>query len=227
MLVKNWMSKDIKAIRADDTIKHAAKLQNGNITGVLLVFDNNKLVGIVSDRDLARTSVSEFITMDKTEIQNFLSDIKVKQIMSPHPLTVTREHTMDETAEILLKHRISAAPVVDDGGKVVGIINRNDIMQFLMSVTGGDKIGYQLNFSVPDKAGYISEIINIIKDYDGRVWNISCSYHGVSDGFRNVSMRVYNVNSAHISELLKRVKEKTSELYVVDYIQNSRGAVKD
>jgi|GEM_PF-1265301 len=227
MLVKNWMNKEIKSISNDDTIEHAAKLHKDNSTGVLLVFDNSKLVGIVADRDFDRASVSEFLPMDKAEIQNFLSDIKVKQIMSPHPLTVTLEHTMDETAEILLKHKISAAPVVDDNGKVVGIVNRNDIMQFLMSVTGGDKIGYQLNFSVPDKPGYIKEIIETIKNYDGRVWNISCSYHGVPDGFRNVSMRVYNVKPDRIQELLKDVKKKTSNLYVVDYIQNSRGIVKD
>ena len=227
MVVKNWMNKEIKSISADDTIEQAAKLHKDNNTGVLLVFDDSRLVGVVADRDFDRASVSEFLPMDKKEIQNFLSDIKVKQIMSPHPLTVTLEHTMDETAEILLKHKISAAPVVNDDGKVVGIINRNDIMQFLMSVTGGDQIGYQLNFSVPDKTGHIKEIINIIQGYDGRIWNISCSYHGVSYGFRNVSMRVYNVKPEHIQELLKQIKRKTSQLYVVDYIQNSRGFVKD
>ena len=227
MLVKNWMGTDIRSIRADDTIEHAVKLHKDNNTGVLLVFDNSKLVGVVADRDIDRASVSEFLTLDKAEVQNLLSGIKVRQIMSPHPLTVTREHTMDETAEILLKHKISAAPVVDDDGKVVGIINRNDIMQFLMSVTGGDQIGYQLNCSVPDKAEYINDIINIIKDYDGRIWNIASSYHGVSYGFRKVSMRVYNVQPADMPKLLKRVKENTPELYVIDYIQNNRGIFED
>ncbi len=227
MLVKNWMGTEIRSINADETIERAAKLHKDNNTGVLLVFDNSKLVGVVADRDFAKASVSEFLTMNKREVQHLLSTIKVRQIMSHHPLTVTREHTMDETAEILLKHKVSAAPVLDDEGKVVGIINRNDIMQFLKSVTGGDQIGYQLNFSVPDKANCISEIINIIKDYDGRIWNIVSSYHGVSYGFRRVSMRVYSINPDNVTELLKRVKEKTPELYVIDYIQNHRGVFKD
>ncbi len=223
MLVKDWMGTDIKAVRPDDTIEHAAKLYRNNDTGALLVFDKGKLVGVVTERDIAKASVSEFLPLDKAEVQDILDLIQVKQIMSPHPLTVTCEHTMDEAAEMLLKHKISVVPVIDDDGKVAGIINRNDIMQFLMSITGGDQIGWQLNFSVPDQAERINRIINIIKDYNGRIWNIASSYHKVSYGFRKVSMRVYNVAPDNIPELLKRVKKETPELYVIDYIQNNRG----
>ena len=225
MLVKNWMSKEIVSVRIDDTVQHAAKMQEKNNAAILLVFDDTSIVGVVTDQDIKKASFPEFVPMDKDEAMSLVSDITVKHIMTRHPITVTLEHTMDEVAEILLKNKISAAPVTGNDGKTAGIISLADVLKFLMSVTGGDKIGYQLNFNVPDKAGLIDQVISIIKDYDGRVWNISCSYHKVPSGFRNVSMRIYNLEQKDISVLLNRVKEKTNELYVVDYVDNSRGMV--
>lgn len=50
-----------------------------------------------------------------------------------------------------------------------------------------------------------------------------CSYHNAKKGFRNVSLCIYNVKPEIMSELTKRVKEKSSFFYVVDYIDNKRG----
>ena len=49
-----------------------------------------------------------------------------------------------------------------------------------------------------------------------------CSYHDVKEGFRNVSLRIYNVKKENIPEIVKRIKEKTPFLYLVDYIDNKR-----
>jgi len=226
MLVKDWMNKSVFSVSANDSVQQAIKLQKKNTVGILLVYDDGRLAGIVADMDLKKAIVPDLVPIGKTEAFNMLSNIKVRQIMSPRPLTVTPEHTMDEAAELLLKNKISAAPVVNNDDKVVGVVNRSDILEFLMSVTGVDKIGYQLHFNVLDMSGYIYEAIKIIKDYGGRVWNIACSYHGAKAGFRNVSIRVYNIKSDKMPDLLKRVKEKTHNLYYVDYINNKRGEFK-
>jgi len=89
--------------------------------------------------------------------------------MSSHPLTVKPDDTMEEVAEILLKNKISAVTVIDDKEKVVGIISRSDMLEFIKEVTEIEKIRYQLNFVVLNKLGYINDIIEIIKDYDGRI----------------------------------------------------------
>jgi len=223
MLVKDWMNKNVLSLSADDTVQHAIKLQKKNFASILLVYDNGKLVGVLAKSDLKKAVVPELIPMGKTEAFNMVADIKVKQVMSVHPLTVTPEHTMDEAAEIILKNQISGVPVADAGGNVLGIVSRSDLLEFLGVVTGGDKIGFQLNFSLLDKPMYISEIIDVIRDYDGRIWNMTCHYHGVKEGYRHVSLKIYNITSENMKKVVERVKEKTSNLYMIDYVEGKRG----
>ncbi len=224
MLVKSWMNKNVLSLSVDDTVQHAIKLQKKNFASILLVYDGlGKLVGVVAKSDLKKAIVPELIPIGKTEAFNMVADIKVTAIMSRHPLTVTPEHTMDEAAEIILKNQISAVPVVDVDGNVLGIISRGDLLEFLGVILGGDKIGFQLNFSLLDKPMYIYEIIEIIKEYEGRIWSMSSHYKGVEEGFRHVSLRLYNVDQENMKKVVARVKEKTSNLYVIDYNQGKRG----
>ena len=223
MLVKNWMNKNVLSLSADDTVQHAIKLQKKNFASILLVYDGfGKLIGVVAKSDLKKAVVPKLIPIGTTEAFNLVADIKVKAIMSSHPLTITPEHTMDEAAEIILKNEISAVPVVDVDGNVLGIISRGDILKFLGVILGGDKVGFQLIFGLIDKPLYIFEIIDIIKEYNGRFWSMSSHYEGVEKGFRQVSLRLYNLTQENMEKVIVRVKKKTSNLYVIDYGQGRR-----
>jgi len=136
MLVKYWMSRNVVTIDANDSMQDAMKLLKEHDIRMLPVMKNGKLVGIVTDRDLKRASASDATSLEIHELLYLVTKIKVKDIMTKDPITVPPDYTAEETAQVLLDGKISGAPVVDDGGQVVGTITQTDLFRVLISLTG-------------------------------------------------------------------------------------------
>ena len=132
MLVKNWMSKSIITIDMEDSMHDAMKLLKKHDIRMLPVMKQDKLVGVVTDRDLKRASASDASTLEIHELLFLVSQIKVENIMTKDPISVPFDFTIEETAEVLLKNKISGAPAVDQAGKVVGIITQTDHLTLLL-----------------------------------------------------------------------------------------------
>jgi len=222
MLVEDWMTTGAILIRADDSVDRAIRLQRDHSVRMIPVVDEGKLVGVVTDKDLVQASLPSGIALNREEADDITSNIKIRKVMTGSPITIMPDHTMDEATEIILKSKIHGAPVIDENKKIVGVLTLSDVLRFLMSMTGEDKIGYQFSFSLPDESGYIAKIIDLVKEYNGRIWTISCSYSGVPQGFRNVFMRIYDVAPKDIPDLTDKIKQKVKLRYFVDFKQDSR-----
>ena len=107
------MSKEVISVDASEAMKDASQLLREHKIRMLPVMDKGKLVGVVTDRDLKRASASDANALDVYELLYLLSKIRVREIMTQDPVTVPPDFTVEETAEILLKHRNSGVPVVD------------------------------------------------------------------------------------------------------------------
>ena len=222
MLVKNWMSENVRTIDVDDSMQHAISIIKEHQIRMLPVLKDGKLVGIVSDTDLKRASASDATTLDVHELLYLLSKVKIKDIMTKNPITVPPDHTVEETAEILMKHKISGCPVVDDKGKVVGIITRDDLFNVLIALSGLGKKGIQWAFQVEDRPGSIKELTDTIRSHGGRIGSILSSYERVPQGFRIVYIRGYSIDRAKLPQLQEELKKKATMIYVVDHRQNKR-----
>ena len=143
MLVRNWMSQNVVTVEEDTSMQEATKLLKQHGIRMLPVVREGRLVGVVTDRDLKRASPSDATTLDVHELNYLISKIKVKSIMTKAPVSVPPDLTVEETAEVLLKHKISGAPVVDNG-RVVGTITQTDLFRVLIALTGVGKRGIQI-----------------------------------------------------------------------------------
>ena len=222
MLVENWMSKDVITVDANDCIGDAVNLLLENDNRTLPVMDKNRLVGVVTDRDLKMASVSDSTALDAHEFIHLSSRIKVKFIMTKNPITIPIDFTVDETASILLKHRISGAPVVNHKGAVVGTIMQTDLFRVMISLTGVEKEGLQFGFQVEDRSGLIKELIDIIRHFGGRMVSLLTSYENVPTGYHKVYIRTNGIGSSKFSELKEALKEKATLLYMVNHCENRR-----
>ena len=216
MLVKNWMSKPAITIDADASMHDAIKLLKNHNIKMLPVMEKGNLVGIVTDRDIKRASASDATSLEIHELLYLISKIKIREIMTKNPISVPQDYTVEETAEILLKHNISGVPVVDQFSDVIGTITQNDIFRILISLTGAEKRGIQFGVEVEDRPGSIKEVTDIIREYGGRMASILTSYDMAPEGYRRVYIRMYGIDRFKINKLKEAIGEKASLLYLID-----------
>ena len=222
MLVRNWMNKKVITVDVDDSMQEATRLLKEHNIRMLPVMKKDKLVGILTDRDLKEASASDATTLEIHELLYLLSKIKVKDIMTKKPITVSPDYTIEETAQILLEKKISGVPVVDQDGKIAGTITQSDIFKALISLTGLAKRGIQFAFQLEDRPGSIKEVADIIRKYGGRMASILSSYDRVPQGHRNVYIRMYDVDRSKLDQIIEELKKKATILYMVDHREDKR-----
>ena len=222
MLVKNWMSKKVITVDLNDSMQDAMKLLKEHGIRMLPVMKKDKLVGIVTDRDLKKASASDATTLEIHELLYLLTKIKVKDIMSKDLITVPPDYTAEETAHVLLKNKISGVPVVDDNGHVVGTITQTDLFRVLISLTGIGNGGIQFGFQVEDRPGSIKELADIIRGYGGRMVSILSSYDDVPEGYRKVYIRMRSIERSELSKLIQELESRAGLLYMIDHTENKR-----
>ncbi len=152
MLVKHWMSTPAITVSQNDTVEKAAKFIYKNI-GILPVMDKGELVGVVTDRDLKRVAPSNAAASNGQGLTNFIEAMEIRHMMTRNPITVPFDYTIEETAEVLLKNKISGVPVVDHDNRVIGVITQADMFRALISLTGVRKRASSLLFGLKTGRG--------------------------------------------------------------------------
>ena len=136
--------------------------------------------------------------------------------MTKDPITVPLDYTIEETAETLLKHKISGAPIIDHEDDLIGIITKSDIFRIIISLTGAERKGIQFGMEVTDRPGSIKDVTDTIRKYGGRMASILTSYDMAPKGCRRVYIRMYGIDRFKINNLKEALREKALLLYMVD-----------
>jgi acetoin utilization protein AcuB len=186
MLVKKWMSKEVISVDPDDSMQQAVNLMKDHDIRLLPVIKDRKLVGVLSDGDLKKASATSTVALDVRDLMYRAFKTKIRDIMTRDPITIQCDQTVDEAAQVLLKNKISGAPVVDHKAAVVGVITKSDIFKVLISLTAVGARGIQFAFHVKDSPGAVKELTDIIRNYGGRTASILSSYENAPPGHRNV-----------------------------------------
>lgn len=118
MIVKDIMNKGIQRIDASATVKEAAKKMRDEEVGCLLVVEDSKLYGIITDDDI----ITKVVVEGKSPQTTRVDDIMVKEVIH-----ITSEKSIEDAAELMTGKKIKKLPVVDDH-KLVGIVTATDMV---------------------------------------------------------------------------------------------------
>lgn len=119
MQLKNFMSTDLEYLSAHDNMYEAACLMRDHNIGMIPVVDQNKLVGVVTDRDIVIRGVAE----------RRPNSLEVGKIMSSVLVKGTPEMSVDEAAKVMADAQVRRLPIVDQNDRLVGIISLGDMAQ--------------------------------------------------------------------------------------------------
>jgi acetoin utilization protein AcuB len=128
MRVRDMMTKDVITVPAEMPVLEARQLMVQKRIRHLLVTENGKLVGIITDRDIRLNLPSPATSLSVWEVNYLLARLTVGAVMSGGVISVGPERDVKDAARIMLDHKIGALPVVDGGG-IVGILTETDIVR--------------------------------------------------------------------------------------------------
>lgn len=217
MLIREWMAKDIVTVGSDTSMLKANKIMKTHDIRRLPVVDSeNRVIGIVSDRDIKAASPSKATTLDAHELSYLLSELKIKDIMTRDPITVKPTDTIESAAVILEERDFGGLPVVDDANKVVGIITDHDIFKIMVDISGARIHGLKLAFSMPDEPGVLQSILALIFEMKGNICSVLASRNNATGNMSHVFIRLHPMPKDDEAALISAVREKFPLEYYVD-----------
>ena len=142
MKVKDIMIKKVESILPEIPVSQALDLLSKNkISGLPVIDKENKLVGMLTEKDIIKyilpgylKKVGTFVYEDnpkaiRNKVKELLEQRKVSDIMREEVITKGPDTSLSEVARTMLIERIRRIPIVDNEGKVVGIIAREDVVK--------------------------------------------------------------------------------------------------
>ena|SRR5215204_351831 len=127
MQIKEIMSRNVEVIHPDSFIQEAAAKMKTFDVGSLPVCDNQRLLGVVTDRDLALRAVAAGRDPSTT---------KVSETMTPELIYCFEDENVKEAAKLMERHQIRRLPILDREKRLVGIVSLGD----LAVETGNEKL---------------------------------------------------------------------------------------
>jgi CBS domain-containing protein len=126
------MKTQLVTLNADSKLGFANDIMYlGRIRHLPVVKGENIVVGILTQRDLYRASLTSILTNWK-ENKEFLDSIKVSDVMTKNVATINPDATIEEAAQVMIDKKIGALPVVKDKNKLVGLITETDVLQYFV-----------------------------------------------------------------------------------------------
>ena len=118
MQIKEIMSKDVKFVDPNTTIQEAAKIMREKDIGSLPIGENDRLVGMITDRDIVIKTLANGKDVKET---------KVTEAMTPKCLYCFEEDTIEEVSKNMAESQVRRMPVLNREKRLVGIVSLGDL----------------------------------------------------------------------------------------------------
>jgi acetoin utilization protein AcuB len=151
---------------------------------------SNKLIGLVTDRDIRQAAPSEATTLSFYELNYLLENLKVSSFMTPLAklITITPDTLVEEAVQLMHDNKIGCLPVIEEGG-LYGIFTETDALEHLVDIFGLKEKGTRLSVALEDRPGSMLGILEIFKNHNVNVISVvSPSY--MVEGKRIVAIRI-------------------------------------
>jgi acetoin utilization protein AcuB len=189
--MREMIQKNPVTIGPEATFFEALKMIRDKGIRHLPVVDNkNKLVGIVTDRDIREAAPSDATSLSVGEINYLLGKLQVSSFMTPQKelVTISPDALVEEAVELMHDKKIGCLPVVEDG-KLYGIFTETDALALMVDLFGIKQKGTRLTVALEDKPGELCAVLEVFKKHDVSVISITSPSFFV-EGKRLTAIRI-------------------------------------
>ena len=173
MFVTRSMTEKVITISQDEGILKARDLmKEKKIRHLPVVEDNGTLIGIVTDRDIRSAMPSNLLDADIQQKIEQVAAMKVADVMTKNPLTLSPLYTIQDALLLIQEKRVGAFPVVDDKGKLLGILSVRDLLRAFTNVLGIGEPGTLIGVLIEEKVGQMKKIVDAVTEENIAVGSI-------------------------------------------------------
>jgi acetoin utilization protein AcuB len=201
MFVRDYMSINPITIGPDDSVGDALQLIETHSIRRLPVISDGKIVGLVTNLDLLKASPSPATSLSIHEINYLFPKIKIRDVMTKNVITITPETIIEEAAVVMRENKIGTL-LVEQHGKLLGLITESDLFKAFIDIFGFDYSGARIAIAVEDDIGVLCKIAEMISSLEINI--ISVVVVRTSDGSANLILRLK-------TEDVTQVKDKLAE----------------
>src|ERR671911_48251 len=140
--IREVMTSKVCSIDAEKPVAYAAKMIRDEDVGLAPIVEGDRLVGTLTDRDIAVRVVAESRDPETTT---------VREVASTDVVTVDPEQGLGEALQLMAKHQVRRLPVVEEDGRLVGVVAQADIAR-----EGDDRLTGQLVEEISESGGQMS-----------------------------------------------------------------------
>ena len=206
MFVSQSMTRKVITIDQEaDIFEAQEKMAHNRIRHLPVIDPQDRLIGIVTDRDIRSALPFKLfkdpgLEADKEDI----SDLKIKDVMTQNPRTISADDTIQDALLLIQDLRVGALPVVDDQGKLKGIISVRDLLRAFINVLGIGESGTLLGILVEEEVGQLKKIVDAITEENVSFGSILVARYWDKNK-RAVFPYLLTLNVAHIKRKLKNM----------------------
>ena len=165
----------------------------------LPVLDNDgNLVGIISEKNITSAAADREVSI--VEFALLLSKIKVGDVMTKEVITVSIDDPVELAARKMSDNDISILPVVDNNGKLVGVVSRSDLFRLLLELFGTRHYGIRVTFRIKDQKGVIAKLAIALEKIGANI--VSIGNLDSDQGYSTIIMKINGVEESLIKDTL-------------------------
>ena len=165
----------------------------------LPVLDNDgNLVGIISEKNITSAAADRKVSI--VEFALLLSKIKVGDVMTKEVITVSVDDPVELAARKMSDNDISILPVVDNDGKLVGVVSRSDLFRLLLELFGTRHYGIRVTFRIKDQKGVIAKLAIALEKIGANI--VSIGNLDSDQGYSTIIMKINGVDESLIKDTL-------------------------
>jgi acetoin utilization protein AcuB len=185
LLMRDWMAREVLTLGPEASAFDALRLCRERRIRHIPVVKDNRLVGIVSDRDI-RDASPPFGDPERVDV---LKKTRLEDMMTRKAIMAAPDDTIVHGAQEMYERKIESLPVVSEG-KLLGIVTSSDVMRALTALTGVGEPGHSRIAVQAHKPGDLAEVTGIIQNQEVDIFSVLSSPGKVSSPERTLIFQV-------------------------------------
>jgi acetoin utilization protein AcuB len=191
MLVQDEMQTKLYTVTPETTLPEALRLTGQRGIRHLLVLDGDRLVGILSDRDLKRAMASSATSLATQELNYLLERLRVREFMTKSVITIAPMFPIEDAARLMVLEKIGALPVTE-GERLVGLVTETDVLRLFVRALGAGEPSSRLDVSLGSRPHAVAEVVQTVEAAGAEISSLVTLTGGT--GLREAVIRVRTIN---------------------------------